>query len=91
MTSRGVREPPRQQPERTKGGKSGGNQARTGNTGSGRAVYSLLIRAANHAKPANQPHRPGNRSPERMGRGELYEYYKRIGMLEVYFALFPRG
>ena len=34
----------------------------------------------------------GNRSPERRGpRGELYEYYKRIGMLDVYFALFPGG
>jgi len=26
-----------------------------------------------------------------MSKGELYEYYKRIGMLEVYFALFPGG
>ena len=28
---------------------------------------------------------------ERMSRGELYEYYKRMGMLEVYFTLFPGG
>jgi hypothetical protein len=34
-----------------------------------------------------QPERTGNR--ERMGRGELYDYYKRQGMLAVYFALFP--
>ena len=35
------------------------------------------------------PHRA--RISERMGRGELHEHYKRIGMLEVYFALFPEG
>jgi len=54
-------------------------------------VYRLLHRAVNHAKLPIQPPRIGNHSPERMGRGELYEYYKRIGMLEVYFALFPGG
>jgi hypothetical protein len=36
-------------------------------------------KALNHLSP----------EPQRMGRGALYEYYKRMGMLEVYFALFP--
>ncbi len=26
-----------------------------------------------------------------MSRGELYEYYQRIGLREVYFGLFPGG
>ena len=26
-----------------------------------------------------------------MGQGELYEYYKRQGLLDVFFALFPNG
>jgi len=26
-----------------------------------------------------------------MTRGELYDYYKRIGQLEVFFGLFPGG
>jgi len=29
--------------------------------------------------------------PQRMSKGELYEYYKRMGMLDVYFTLFPSG
>ena len=94
MMSLGVCEPPRQQPRRTKKGKKeGGRKRRTGSKGSGRAAYRLLLRAAhaNQAKAANAPSRFWNHSPERMGRGELYEYYKRIGMLEVYFTLFPGG
>jgi len=41
-----------------------------------------------HSAPAAQP--PAR--PARGGassRGELYDYYKRMGMLEVFFALFP--
>ena len=40
--------------------------------------------------PSQLPRRTAGFS-KRMGRGELYEYYKRTGMLEVYFALFPAG
>jgi hypothetical protein len=36
---------------------------------------------------ATQP----RRGPEPMNRGELYQYYKRIGQLEVFFTLFPGG
>lgn len=43
-----------------------------------------------HENPSKEPHRPGFRS-DSMGRGELYAYYKRIVMLEVYFTLFPLG
>lgn len=39
----------------------------------------------NHARHI-EPRRPGP-----MSRGELYEYYKRMGCLDVYFALFPGG
>jgi hypothetical protein len=41
--------------------------------------------------PLNRIPNRGDCTPERMSKGELYEYYKRIGMLEVYFALFPGG
>jgi hypothetical protein len=92
MTSRGVRVSPWRQPERTTTRKTAGTRRRTESTGQGRAVYGLLHRAINHPMLPAQPLRlVENRSPERMSRGELYEYYKRIGMLEVYFALFPGG
>lgn len=52
-------------------------------------MYRLLNCTVNHAKPPIQPPRIGTRAPGRMGRGELFEYYKRLGMLDVYFALFP--
>jgi hypothetical protein len=44
-----------------------------------------------HQAPHLAHHQPKHPSAERMGRGELYEYYKRQGLLEVYFRLFPNG
>jgi hypothetical protein len=35
------------------------------------------------------PAAPARRRDEAMSAGELYEYYKRMGMLELYFSLFP--
>ncbi len=71
-----------QQPKRGKSGKTGGSRSRGGSTGPG----------AYHALTAlTQLPRRGAPFSERMGRGELYEHYKRIGMLDVYFALFPGG
>jgi hypothetical protein len=46
-------------------------------------VASLTTR--NHARHV-EPTRPGP-----MSRGELYEYYKRMGCLDVFYALFPGG
>jgi len=91
MTARRPRPILREQPEGTEAGKNRASRRRTGSAGSGRAVYRLLNRTVNHVKPPIQPPRIGHRSADRMGRGELFEYYKRIGMLEVYFALFPGG
>lgn len=44
-----------------------------------------------HAPPANEPMRPAfrGRGSGPSTRRELYEYYKNMGMLEVYFSLFP--
>ena len=36
-------------------------------------------------------HQPNRPRAERMGHGELYQWYKRQGLLEVYFAMFPNG
>ena len=36
-------------------------------------------------------HQPSRPSSERMRQDELYQYYKRQGLLDVYFALFPNG
>lgn len=44
-----------------------------------------------HQAPHLGHYQPKHPSSERMGRGELYEYYKRQGLLEVYFRMFPNG
>ena len=36
-------------------------------------------------------HQPQHPRADRMSQGELYQYYKRQGMLEVYFRMFPNG
>ncbi len=77
------RPPPilRHQPKKGKTGQTEGSLSRGGIKGPGayRALTALT----------QLPRRP--LFSERMSRGELYEYYKRIGMLEVYFTLFPGG
>ena len=80
MTSRGACRSPRQQPERTKPRTT--RRTRSGSTGPG--AYDALT-------ALTQLPRRTARFSERMGLAELYEYYKRIGSLEVYFALFPSG
>ncbi len=44
-------------------------------------------RHENRPIPAHYPDAPSGP----MSRGELYAYYKRMGMLQVYFTLFPGG
>jgi len=77
------RPPPilRHQPKKGKTGKTEGSRSRGGSTGPG--AYHALTALS------QLPHRA--RISERMGRRELFQYYKRIGMLDVYFALFPGG
>ena len=42
------------------------------------------------ARPEPAPERPRGRGEGgASSRGELYAYYKRMGMLEVFFSLFP--
>ncbi len=71
-----------QKPRTGKTGKTEGSRSRGGNTGPG--AYQTLT-------ALSQLPRRGAPFSERMGRRELYEHYKRIGMLDVYFALFPGG
>jgi hypothetical protein len=54
---------------------------------SGQAIVKRVWR---NAPPlSREPQRPAHRSgPSSLG--ELYAYYKRMGMLEVFFAMFPR-
>jgi hypothetical protein len=40
--------------------------------------------------PARLPQRIESAQSLAMSKGELYEYYRRLGMLEVFFALYPR-
>jgi len=78
------RPPPilRHQPKKGKSGKTGGSRSRGGKTGGPGAYHALTALS-------QLPLRA--RFSERMGRGELYEHYKRIGMLEAYFRMFPGG
>jgi hypothetical protein len=61
---------------------------------SGRAAhFRPRAASADHSREGQLPrqaHRPPSRSGP-MSRGELYLYYERIGMLQVYFTLFPGG
>lgn len=43
-----------------------------------------------HHEPQREPQRPAPGSGA-MSKGELYAYYERLGMLAVYFAMFPGG
>ena len=43
------------------------------------------------ARYAPSPEPVRTSGSERMGRGELYEHYKRQGMLDIYFRMFPNG
>ena len=53
-----------------------------------RATSPERSRITRSALPPEPVRTSGN---ERMGRGELYEHYKRQGMLDVYFRMFPNG
>ena len=69
------------QPRKGKTGKTEGSRSRGGSAGPG--AYHALTALTQLPRRA--------RFSERMSRGELYEYYKRMGMVEVYFTLFPGG
>jgi hypothetical protein len=47
------------------------------------------LAAVKHGQQHAAPGGPRGRSEGPSSMGELYAYYKRIGMLEVYFSLFP--
>jgi hypothetical protein len=53
-----------------------------------RGAIALPTKWAEGQQGKAEPSRPHNSS---MGRGELYEYFKRIGRLDMYFALYPAG
>ena len=58
-----------------------------------RRVWLIPLLGAND-RPHSQRLKPALTSVSRsgpMGRGELYEYYKRQGLLDVFFALYPGG
>ncbi len=45
-----------------------------------------------HIAPQTPQHEPGRpRHEGHMSRGQLYEWYKRQGLLSVYFMLYPQG
>jgi hypothetical protein len=45
--------------------------------------------AQQQSRAAPAPSLPRSNRSGPSSRGELYEYYKRMGMLELYFSLFP--
>jgi hypothetical protein len=47
------------------------------------------LAAVKHAQQNAAPAAPQSRATGPSSAGDLYEYYKRMGMLEVYFSLFP--
>ena len=56
------------------------------------AVTGSTTTRRRRPRPASQPTHPARENVGSTGassRGELYEYFKRIGALEVFFALFP--
>lgn len=52
----------------------------------------VLLVSLDDKEPVTMPEgSPQPTRSDRMNKGELYEYYKRLGMLEVYFSLYPGG
>jgi len=101
MMSRGNGGPPRQERKRKSGGKtkqSGGSRSVAGWQPNQRQefrgnAYKVTCRPRLRPAPAPAPEptppRSGRLGSRVSSRGELYEYYKRMGMLEVFFSLFP--
>jgi len=93
MMSRGNGGTPRQEPKRKTGGKkkSGGAGAPAGRLQDQprqfRRSARAIVRRRQRPAPVPAPQRSTRAGPS--SRGELYEYYKRAGKLDIFFALFP--
>jgi hypothetical protein len=99
MTALGVKVSPEPKPKRKTGGKKKQGGGAVGSVAGWQPNQRQEFRGNAYEATCRPPSPPvvSEPMPARSGRsgsrvssrGELYQYYKRMGMLEVFFSLFP--